>query len=154
MYNYTVTDTWRDRASSMVNSALTLYSTSSSSSIASAAWTANVLCEPMCEWTNTCNHDQLSFKAYLARFLGKATVVLNTNMPSIVQNVQSLLGNSASVAAKTCDDAGVCGAGWLYTDATRNTTSGRGQALSALEVLQSLLVDAAPALKRVGGAAS
>ncbi|KAI4721725.1 mannan endo-1,6-alpha-mannosidase-like protein [Aureobasidium sp. EXF-10727] len=102
----------------------------------------NIMVEGACEPYNTCNTDQFSFKAYLARFLGKAMVVA----PYTRSTIQPLLTASAQGAAKSCSgpsDGVTCGQKW-YTDF--DGKYGIGQELSALEVTQALLIDEAPEL--------
>lgn len=99
-----------------------------------------------CETAGACNTDQISFKAYLARFLGKSAVLV----PEIRANVTELLRASAEGAAKSCSGAGVavCGEKW-YTGAW-DGSRGLGQQIAALEVVQGLLAKGAPALVRMG----
>ncbi|THY06959.1 mannan endo-1,6-alpha-mannosidase-like protein [Aureobasidium pullulans] len=102
----------------------------------------NVMVEAACEPYGTCNNDQFSFKAYLARFLAKAMVVAPYTRTAILP----LLTTSAQGAAKSCSgpsDGVTCGQKW-YTEFDGNY--GIGQELSALEVTQALLIDEAPEL--------
>lgn len=102
----------------------------------------NVMVEAACEPYGTCNNDQYSFKAYLARFLAKAMVVA----PYTRSTIQPLLVASAQAAARSCSgpsDGVTCGQKW-YTEF--DGKYGIGQELSALEVTQALLIDEAPGL--------
>lgn len=102
----------------------------------------NVMVEAACEPYGTCNNDQYSFKAYLARFLAKTMVVA----PYTRTTIQPLLVDSAQAAARSCSgpsDGVTCGEKW-YTEF--DGKYGIGQELSALEVTQALLIDDAPAI--------
>jgi len=103
----------------------------------------NIMFEVACEPIGTCNNDQYSFKAYLSRFLGKTSIVA----PFIANKIQPLLTASAKGAAQACtggSSGNECGQKW-YTGSFDGSV-GVGQDLSALEVLQSLLVSNAPSL--------
>ncbi len=98
----------------------------------------NVMYESSCELGNTCNNDQYSFKAYLARWMAKAAVLA----PYVGDFVNDLLETSALGAANSCADnsGGVtCGTQW-YTGSYDGQT-GLGQQLSALECVQALLAN-------------
>ena len=93
--------------------------------------------EVACENANTCNTDQLSFKAYLSRWLA-ATAVL---APFTAPTIQPMLANSAAAAAKQCNGGTsktLCGTKWTAGGAWDGTT-GVGQQMSALEVVQTNL---------------
>lgn len=93
--------------------------------------------EAACEPYNTCNNDQYSFKAYLARWMAKAAVVY----PSIKDNVRKYLSASAAAAAQSCtggDDKQTCGQKWYVGG--YDGVYGVGQELSAMETVQSLLL--------------
>lgn len=90
-----------------------------------------------CEPQNSCNNDQYSFKAYLARWMSQAAIVA----PYIADAVWPLLARSATAAAESCTGGAtgeVCGTRW-YTGGY-DGISGVGQSLSALETVQSLLL--------------
>ena len=101
-----------------------------------------IMYENKCEVPNNCDTDQLSFKAYLARWLSKSALLV----PSIQQNVTVLLQASATGAAASCSGLGngTCGTRW-YTNGW-DGTMGLGQQLTALEVVQSLLAPSGPQL--------
>ena len=104
--------------------------------------TTNVMFEQICEKTGTCNTDQLSFKAYLSRFLAKSALLV----PSIQPNVTALLQASAVAAAQSCSGLGnnTCGTKWYVGD--WDGSLGLGQHLSALETVQALLAPDGPQL--------
>ena len=93
--------------------------------------------EYACEPAGTCDTDQYSFKAYLARWMARATVVA----PYIADSVTTLLTRSASAAAESCSggqNQTICGQKWYVGGYDGNY--GIGQDLSALETVQSLLL--------------
>ena len=106
--------------------------------------------EVACEPRGNCNNDQLSFKAYLSRWMAATTKVA----PWTHDQIMPLLASSASAAATSCsggDDGTTCGTKW--TQGAWDGASGPGQQMSALEVIQSNLIDnvAGPASQGNGG---
>lgn len=100
--------------------------------------------EPACESLDTCNTDQLSFKAYLARWLAKTTVLAPTLAG--VDAVMPLMRSSARGAAAACSgeaDGSSCGYRWDVGG--YDGKAGVGPQLAAMEVIQALLVGRAPA---------
>jgi mannan endo-1,6-alpha-mannosidase len=139
LYNYTNgSDLWANRTTGLLDFALQTF-------VSPFPNATDVLYEH-CELSWSCNIDQYSFRAYLARWLAKTTVM----MPETAGEVATVLRASALAAAGVCtgeEDGTTCGARW-YLDGW-DGTSGLGQALSALEVVQSLLVThAGPPQKR------
>lgn len=99
--------------------------------------TTNIMYEAACEPYGSCNTDQQSFKAYLARWLAKTSVLA----PFTASTIQPLLQATALGAAASCSggtDGVTCGTKWY--DATWDGTWGVGQQLSALEAVQALLI--------------
>lgn len=97
--------------------------------------------EAACEDNMRCNVDQLSFKAYFSRWLA-ATAKL---VPSVHDQILSLLQTSAVGAAASCsggDSGTTCGTRW-WTGQWDGTT-GVGQQMCAMEVIQTLLLDSVP----------
>jgi mannan endo-1,6-alpha-mannosidase len=95
--------------------------------------------EVACEPSGNCNLDQQSFKAYLSRWLAATTKVA----PWTHDTIMPLLRTSAVAAAKICqlsatNDA-TCGTKWW--EGTYDGVTGVGQQMSALEVIQSTLID-------------
>jgi mannan endo-1,6-alpha-mannosidase len=129
LYNYTNgSATWGNRTAGLVDFALQAFTSPFPNA-------THVLYE-QCELTWNCNIDQYSFRAYLARFLAKTAVLV----PKTAAKVTPVLRASAHHAAAACSGGTnhtTCGARW-YLNAW-DGTSGLGQALSALEVVQSLL---------------
>ena len=90
-----------------------------------------------CEPKSTCNNDQYSFKAYLARWLSQSAIVA----PYIADSLWPLLFRSATAAAETCtggENGITCGQKWYVGG--YDGSYGIGQQLSALETVQSLLL--------------
>nr|KAK5434560.1 hypothetical protein LTR18_010435 [Exophiala xenobiotica] len=117
--------------------------------------TRGVMYEQACEPGWKCDVDQFSFKAYLARWLADTTLMA----PHTKGKVGKLLKTSAAAAVRACTststspstdtDAGTaaaarddveCGAHW-YLGGEWDGTTGVGQALSVMEVVQTLLVN-------------
>lgn len=131
LYNFTNgSQIWEERTTGLLQScARTFFSPYKNAT--------NIAYEFACEEQGNCNYDQLSFKAYLARWMAKASVVA----PYISEAVNRLLTPSAQAAAQACsggEDGTTCGQKWYVGGYDGNT--GLGQELSALEVVQSLLL--------------
>ncbi|TVY58987.1 Mannan endo-1,6-alpha-mannosidase DCW1 [Lachnellula suecica] len=140
MYNYTNgSSTWQARVEGLLNSSSVYFKNS-------------VMYEQACEDVTTtaagaigtCDTDQLSFKAYFSRWLAGTTKLAPFTRTSIL----ALLTTSAAAAAEQCDggtDGVTCGEHWTE-GSTWDGTYGVGQQMSALSVIQSLLIDSAPEL--------
>lgn len=98
----------------------------------------NNIMEEACESVATCNVDQRSFKAYLSRWMAATTKMA----PFTYDKVMSLLKPSAIPAAKQCtggSSGNMCGISWTSGSGWDGTT-GVGQQMAALEVIQSNLL--------------
>ena len=107
--------------------------------------------ESACEPTNNCDTDQLSFKAYLSRWMAATTKVA----PFTTNFTMTKLRASAQAAAAQClggVDGTICGEKWTL-NGTYDGTYGVGQQMSALEVIQSNLITKvdAPVTNSTGG---
>ena len=107
--------------------------------------------EQACEPYGTCNTDNFSFKAYLARWMAATTKVA----PYMYDQVMEKIRPSAAAAALQCsggESGTLCGMKWTE-GAKWDGTTGVGQQMSALEIMQSLLVSrvAAPVTQDAGG---
>ena len=94
--------------------------------------------EVACEGVGTCNNDQLSFKAYLARWMGATTRLA----PFTYDQVMVKLRASATAAAQQCSGGSkgtTCGQKWTQGK-TWDGSNGVGQQMSALEVVQATLL--------------
>lgn len=110
--------------------------------------------EAACEPRGNCNNDQLSFKAYLSRFMAASTKW----MPQLYDEFQPYFSASAQAAAQQCSGSAlglqgnVCGFRW--TDGSNwDGTYGWGQEMSALEVIQANLIQSSrhPVTQQAGG---
>jgi mannan endo-1,6-alpha-mannosidase len=111
----------------------------------------NVMEEILCEPAHNCDVDQLSFKSHLSRWMGATPKIA----PFTFDRIMSYLGPSAVAAAKQCSggpSGNMCGASWTSESGWDGTT-GVGQQMAALEVIQSNLLDqvAGPVTGSTGG---
>ncbi|KAI1779272.1 glycoside hydrolase family 76 protein [Hypoxylon cercidicola] len=93
-----------------------------------------VMIEIACEPVNLCDTDQLSFKAYLSRWMAATTKWA----PWTFDRIKTLLGNSAMAAARQCtggDNKRMCGLKWANNSGIWDGTMGIGQQMAALEVV-------------------
>jgi mannan endo-1,6-alpha-mannosidase len=124
------TSVWLDRTQGLLAHATTQF-------FSPYANSTGVMYESQCEESESCDNDQFSFKAYLARWMA-ATVAL---VPSLRGQILALLTPSAEAAALACSggsDGTECGTKW-YVGGYDGVT-GVGQEMSALEVVLGLLV--------------
>ncbi|KAK0382155.1 glycosyl hydrolase family 76 [Colletotrichum limetticola] len=130
MANHTGDALWADRATKMLATARKSFFSLNENS-------TNIMYEPACETVGTCNTDMKTFKGYLSRFMWQSAVV----MPALLPEVKEILIPSALAAAKVCEaTAGnvTCGQKW-YVDGD-DGSYGLGQTMSALEIIQGLVV--------------
>ncbi|KAI4158101.1 MAG: hypothetical protein LQ342_007735 [Letrouitia transgressa] len=142
MYNLTKgSDIWRDRLTNILNATEFFYPKES----------PNVMVEVACEPFNTCDTDNWSFKAYLSRWMAASTKMA----PFIFDQVIVKIRASAAAAALQCcggSSGTLCGMKW--TDGSKyDGTTGVGQQMSALEVVQSNLIQkvSGPVTDKTGG---
>jgi mannan endo-1,6-alpha-mannosidase len=93
--------------------------------------------EQACETVQTCDTDQLSFKAYFSAWLASTTVLA----PFTYSTIAPLLASSANAAAAACSGGNqgtTCGFKW--TTSTYDGTTGVGQQMSALGMMNAALV--------------
>lgn len=106
-----------------------------------------------CQPLGNCDTDQLSFRAYLSRWLA-VTMQL---VPTLYDTIYPYLEASAIGAAGQCDggtDGRTCGLEWNST--TWDGTYGVGQQMSALSIIQSMMINvdatlASPLTTSTGG---
>ncbi len=130
LYNYTNDEKWLVRVEHLLNSSIVFFDKN------------NVLYEASCENNGNCNNDQRSFKAYFARFLGLTSILV----PSTYERIRTLLLSSADAAADSCSggiDGYTCGMNWR--NHSYDGSWGLGEQMSALEIIQNLLVADRPA---------
>ncbi|KAL9093004.1 MAG: hypothetical protein Q9165_004142 [Trypethelium subeluteriae] len=120
--------TWQTRLEGLVNGTSVFVSPFSNAT--------NVMFEVACEKEGTCDTDQFSFKGFLARWLSQSSVLA----PQISDTIAPWLQTSAQAAAQSCTGLGnsSCGTKW-WVEGFDGVT-GAGQQMSALEVIDSLLV--------------
>ena len=96
-----------------------------------------IMVEITCQPLGNCDTDQLSFRSYLARTLAVTTQLI----PSLHDTIYPYLRASAQGAAGQCDGGtgAICGQEWNTT--VWDGTYGVGQEMSALAVIQSLMLD-------------
>ncbi|KAF9885859.1 hydrolase 76 protein [Aspergillus nanangensis] len=133
MWNHTKDDVWKTRIDGLLDAQTRFLSQNESSK--------NVFYEYPCEHTymgNTCNTDQKSFKAYLARWMADSVKLA----PWTRQTILSRLTPSAKAAAAQCvggKTGTFCGMEW--TTGKYDGRTGVGEQMSALEVIQAHLLD-------------
>ncbi|KAL2841865.1 glycosyl hydrolase family 76-domain-containing protein [Aspergillus pseudoustus] len=130
MYNFTNGDpVWRERTEGIIKGTDVFF----------ADEPKDVMFERACEPVDTCEIDQRSFKGYLARWMAASTQMA----PFTYDLVMPKLRASASAAAKACTGGprdGICGLKWTeqrYAGGLNDV----GQQMSALEVIQSTLIE-------------
>ncbi|USP80220.1 glycoside hydrolase family 76 protein [Curvularia clavata] len=109
----------------------------------------DVMFEVACERNGLCDHDQRSFKAYLSRWMGYTMLTA----PWTREKLLPKLRTSAQAAAKQCGPGkGGCGLRW-WRNGVNDGQVGVGEQMSALEVMQNLLIDqvAGPVGLETGG---
>lgn len=112
-----------------------------------------IMVEVACQPYGTCDTDQLTFKAFLSRWLAVTTQLV----PALAATITPYLQASAQGAAGQCDggtDGVTCGMEWNTT--TWDGTYGVGQQMSALAAIQSQMLTAdtsltAPLTSSTGG---
>ena len=107
--------------------------------------------EVACEDAGTCNTDNFSFKAYLARWMASAT----RYAPFTREVIMRRLRTSARAAAAQCaggPSKTKCGMKWTE-NGKWDGTDGVGQQMGVLEVVQGNLIDQTPGpvTNRTGG---
>ncbi|KAH9824541.1 putative glycosyl hydrolase [Teratosphaeria destructans] len=126
MLNYTQDDaTWSSHLNGLVTAAIAGFTDSN-----------GTLQESGCEPSDSCDLDQLSFKAYLARWLALSAALVPATARQITPILQSSVqGALASVNAGPGN--GVSGFKW--TTGTYDDNAGVGQQLAALEIVGAQL---------------
>lgn len=131
MQNYTnATEKWVARTTGLLDATSTFFSPFPNAT--------NIMFEAMCEKSSTCNVDQYSMKAYLARWLAGTSLLA----PNTAGRIGQLLRASAIGASDACtagEFGNTCGAKWYIGG--WDGTSGLGQQLSAMEIFYALLVN-------------
>lgn len=142
MYNYSEGATlWKDRINGILSTSNIFFDN------------GTVMEEQACEQGNTCNTDQLSFKAYFTAWLASTSILA----PFTSTTIAPLLASTAKAAGLQCSGPNnVCGFKWT-NGATYDGTTGVGQQMSALGAIQSSMVQipgikvVAPVTNSTGG---
>ncbi|CCH46055.1 Mannan endo-1,6-alpha-mannosidase [Wickerhamomyces ciferrii] len=124
LYDVTKDEEWKDRTSKIISGSQILYNNT-------------VLYERACQTYDICNTDQRVFKAIYARYLAIAAKLI----PDTAETVKGLIEPSAEAAAQSCSggsDGVTCGLNWNIDG--WDGKYGLGEQLSALEIIQNLLV--------------
>jgi mannan endo-1,6-alpha-mannosidase len=105
----------------------------------------------ICEEYSSCNYDQKSFRAYLARWMSASTQMA----PFTSNQTNTLLLASAKAAMAQCvggASGNLCGQKW-YNNGVWDGTDGPGQQMAALEVILGTLTHQtqAPLTNSTGG---
>ena len=126
MYNYTNgSSKWAERIDGFLNRTSMFYPADQN----------GIMVEIVCELAGKCNADQVSFKGYLARWLGTAAKLA----PVFYDRIMPPLRNSAIAAARECgEDGSQCGTKWF--EHAPDDPKGVGQHMSALSVVSVNLV--------------
>ncbi|QIX01022.1 hypothetical protein AMS68_006539 [Peltaster fructicola] len=130
MYAATNSTIWKDRVTAIWNTSSSVFFNS-----------AKVMTEVACESNSpvNCNTDQLSFKASYSRFLAQTASAIR---PWLSDSINTYLAASASAAAAQCiggTSGSDCGTLW-FNNGKWDGTTGVGQEMSAMQVIQSNLV--------------
>jgi mannan endo-1,6-alpha-mannosidase len=110
-----------------------------------------IMYEVACETNDKCDNDQLSFKAYLSRWMAATTKMAPWTYDTVIDRLRT----SATAAALQCsggNNGRTCGFKWI-DNSTWDGTNGVGQEMSAMEVIQSNLIQQvkAPLTNTTGG---
>ncbi|CCE64981.1 hypothetical protein TPHA_0J01600 [Tetrapisispora phaffii CBS 4417] len=111
----------------------------------------NIMYESACQEAKTCNTDQRSFKSIFSRMLGYTRVLA----PYTAATLDTLIETSAKAAAGSCDggtDGVTCGLSWF--DSTNDGYYGLGEQMSALEIINQLLVSSSGAAAEAASSGS
>ena len=130
-------DTWRRRVDGLLDSLEDIFFFGDSRD-------NKVMIEVACEAVNLCDVDQLSFKAFLSRWMAATTKWA----PWTFDRVKVLLENSAKAAVAQCkggDNGRLCGFKWANQSGKWDGTIGVGQQMAAMEVvLANMIKDSKP----------
>ncbi|KAI1140819.1 glycoside hydrolase family 76 protein [Hypoxylon sp. FL0543] len=138
---------WRERVDGLLNATEDIFFFGNETS-------NRIMIEIACEPVNLCDTDQLSFKAYLSRWMAATTKWA----PWTFDRVRTLLRNSAVAAAKQCtggDNHRMCGLKWANNSGQWDGTTGVGQQMASMEVvLATMIQEAAPPVTNGTGGTS
>ena len=129
---------WEERLNGLLNASVVFFNKS------------QVMYEVSCEPRNNCDIDQQSFKAYLARWMA-ATTKLAPWTWGIIQPYLIASANAAALSCNPGETGAVCGTKW--TTGAYDGSTGVGQQMNAMEVIQSNLIQrvSGPVSNTTGG---
>ncbi|CZR51923.1 probable DFG5 protein [Phialocephala subalpina] len=139
MFNFTSGQSlWQERVTGILNASSIFFNN-------------DIMEEQACENVNTCDTDQLSFKAYFSQWLASTTILA----PFTSSTITPWIAASAAAAGLQCG-SGTCGFKWS-NGATFDGSTGVGQQMSGLGAIQSAIVQVkgaevvAPVTNSTGG---
>ncbi|PSS03176.1 glycosyl hydrolase family 76-domain-containing protein [Coniella lustricola] len=142
--NYTESKLWQGRVDGLLNGSRVFF----------IGDEYNVMSEVACESVHLCDNDQMSFKAYLSRWMAATTKWA----PWTYNTVKPLLAASAEAAAQQCtggDNGRMCGLMWANNSGKWDGTMGPGQQMAAMEaVLANMIEDIRPPVTNTTGGTS
>ncbi|KAF2089294.1 mannan endo-1,6-alpha-mannosidase [Saccharata proteae CBS 121410] len=130
--NHTGSELWKNRTNGLLDKALDVFYPTNMG--------PNIMVEVACEPYGTCDNDQVSFKAYLSRWLALTAQM----MPERYDDIMTKLLKSAQGAAGQCSGSGktadsTCGREWNST--VWDGTMGVGEQMSALQAISAAMLD-------------
>ena len=128
MFDVTKDPIWSDRTSGFIGNAVDNF------------FEDKIMFEKFCERKGSCNVDQLSFKAYLSRWMANTATLI----PSFQDAILPFVHASAEGAKSSCTGGGngqMCGSRW---DMPFDGLIGVGQQMSALDIMRAPLSIAVP----------
>lgn len=138
-------DTWKGHVDGLMNSTENIFFFGDTTE-------DRIMIEISCEPVNLCDIDQLSFKAFLSRWMAATTKWA----PWTYDRVKTLLRNSAKAAIAQCtggDNGRMCGFKWANNSGAWDGTTGVGQQMDAMEVVLGNMIQeaSAPVTNTTGG---
>lgn len=138
-------EVWRERVDGLLNATEEVF-------FLTAGDDPPIMFEVACEGVGLCDLDQLSFKAYLSRWMAATTKWA----PWTYDRIKPLLENSAKAAAHQCtggNNGRMCGLKWANNSGAWDGTTGVGQQMAAMEVVLATMVQQAeaPVTNNTGG---
>ncbi|KAK9459507.1 glycosyl hydrolase family 76-domain-containing protein [Lipomyces oligophaga] len=127
LYNYTEDATWLNRTLSTLSSISIFFYPST-----------GIMYEAACETVGKCDTDQLSFKAYLARYMGVTAQLVPETYSTVMDHFTTTIRGIEQSCVGGTDNV-TCGTIW-FNESGWDNTWGLGQQMSALEVTQNLLI--------------
>ncbi|KAI9708229.1 MAG: hydrolase 76 protein [Bogoriella megaspora] len=139
MWNITGDQKWKDRTTGLIGGLDVFFSQNP----------ANTMYEVACEPQGTCDTDQQSFKAYVARWMAATIKVAPWTHDLLWERIQV---SSQAAAAQCSGPDNACGLQWTK-GSTYDGSTGVGQQMSALQMIMARLINNVdgPVTQRTGG---